>query len=111
MIPKRIIEKAIERGWEPAVDFYMEYPSQWVQADDCSMVFIGQSGKIFGIYEIEKIVLDPSFWQALGKALGWRDSNDRKGGEWLLHAKTFHDFILTGVDTYEFWKDLLPIKK
>lgn len=46
MIPKEAIEKGIEGGWET-------YASYWQTID------------------WQVIALDPSFWQALGKALGW----------------------------------------
>lgn len=56
MIPKRAISKAIEGGWQNG-------PQRRAELD------IGWS-----VYE--KIALDPSFWQALGKALvvAWEHS-------------------------------------
>lgn len=71
-----------------------------------------------------EIVQDSKFWQALGKALGWKDKvvvgikkgePDRKGkvlhfeynGEWLQEALHYHELLLTGGDTEKFWKELL----
>lgn len=71
------------------------------------------------------IGLDPAFWQALGKALGWRHMidfefqhdpsmglprYDHRAGqypEWMYNAHRFYDLILTGGDTEKFWNDLL----
>lgn len=66
----------------------------------------------------DKVILDPLFWQALGKALGWRE---KKTGllfrdlpeqantieSCLPYAHLYFDLILTGGDTEKFWKDLL----
>jgi hypothetical protein len=81
------------------------------------------------------IVLDPLFWQALGKALGWgcncSSGNDYLGPDeqgdpiwgscpacvvdgqyvpvkdWLAHAHAYFDLVLIGGDTEKFWKELL----
>jgi hypothetical protein len=59
----------------------------------------------------QEIALTPSFWQALGKALGWGESELHAGsisegtkpvGWWRLHAGSFFDLILTGGDTTHF---------
>lgn len=75
-----------------------------------------------------EITQDPLFWQALGRALGWREGmylkwyRDRQGGvdesldlEYeesiapdVYHALRYHELNLTGGDTDKFWKDLLP---
>ena len=74
-----------------------------------------RQGKI-NIYSKEKIVIDPSFWQALGKACEWQfetdeclnDEHTHKGvpeepifcpecpnDEWLQNALRFHEINLT----------------
>lgn len=56
----------------------------------------------------EQIALDPLFWQALGKALGWDGwSVQFYGDEWLFHAHQYFDLVLTGGDTEAFWKELI----
>jgi hypothetical protein len=58
-----------------------------------------------------KIALDPSFWQALGKALGWEKANRETRTEiwleWKWNAHRFYDLVLTGGDTEKIWKELL----
>ena len=113
MIPKEAIDKAFEGGW-PKIQKGV-YKAYW-----------------------QTIALDPSFWQSLGKALGWEkkmvvrrgmvignfgwenpDKNIRFYGEemgagmdymnpWVYYAHRFYDLILTGADTESFWKELLP---
>jgi hypothetical protein len=66
-----------------------------------------------------ELMLDPLFWQALGRALGWSETHNR-GKEvigfddreklvdvWLYHALRCHELVLTGGDQEKFWKDLL----
>jgi hypothetical protein len=58
-------------------------------------------------------VLNPLFWQALGKALGWsEETNPAAGnpklwyGDWKQKAHQYLDLLLTGGDTEKFWKEL-----
>lgn len=111
MIPKNAIEKAWEGGWPKGVN-----------------------GN--GLIDYPQIALDPTFWQVLGKSLGWDrkmvvrrgmvignfgwespDKNIRFYGEemgagmdymnpWVYHAHRFYDLILQGKDTAEFWREL-----
>lgn len=64
-----------------------------------------------GFNERNRIVLDPEFWKALGKALGWGKSelweNDINIPHWKLHALRFFELKLTGGDEEKFWSDLL----
>jgi len=78
-----------------------------------------------------RVILDPLFWQALGKALGWGiefadmvccicgthcfrngDRNrthfmERPIYLWQHYAHQYFDLVLTGRDTDKFWKELL----
>lgn len=73
--------------------------------------------------EYKRHYADPLFWQALGKALGWkglvhkedgvecalrgRDPVDFTYEKWQYHAHQYFDLVLTGGDTEKFWKDLI----
>lgn len=63
--------------------------------------------------DISKALLDPLFWQALGKARGWSiRENDRRGqekgiNEWLYHWHRFIDSLAAGEDVDLFFNDLL----
>jgi hypothetical protein len=69
--------------------------------------------KQYGVKEF--IILDPLFWQALGKALGWNETDklahDLHSPDieplWYLFAMEYFDLVLTGGDTEKFWKELL----
>lgn len=102
-IPKEAIEKAVEGGWKYSAS------AGWHSA--------------LGHEEVQcmyLIALDPSFWQALGKALEWgihaayvTDPDDGAMGieqvkEWKLNAFRFYDLILTEQSTEAFWRELLP---
>lgn len=78
------------------------------------------------------MILDPLFWQALGKALGWNDNIENiqrcefckmknchrkilngkpalntEPNNYLNHAHEYFELILTGGDTEKFWQSLL----
>lgn len=114
------IKLAIENG---------EYPSD-VTADYYIFTEIGRS-------ERRLVLLDPLFWQALGKALGWKDEEpafiasgrqktmgpsyedpevwtefiDYKENNnlevWLYHWHRFIDYLAEGKDADSFFKELI----
>ena len=75
---------------------------------------------------IHNIVLDPLFWQALGKALGsdkqfpfeqehqcplCGDTKNTGHEWWLWKSHRYFSLLMTGGDTENFWKDLLANPK
>lgn len=98
-IPKEIIEKAIEEGWQPSyVRQYWNYSTPQTGT---------QQWELFGI------ALDPIFWQCLGKSLGWFKEWTTRVGRLnisIRYAHRFYDLILQGKPTEEFWKQLLANK-
>jgi hypothetical protein len=64
---------------------------------------------------VNGILLDPSFWQALGKARGWRESANGMaahkilgtyGTEWRLQWHLFIDHLADGKDAESFFASL-----
>lgn len=60
------------------------------------------------------LVLDPLFWQALGKALEERFEKSQAPSfvsfdkwDWTYYAHQYFDLIMTEQSTDEFWKSLL----
>lgn len=108
MISKLAIEKAIAGGW----NFKGEQPDE-----------VKQFGEVEIAYAMwESVALDATFWQALGKALGWDEGKRYELGYaefaegglrwmWEFIAHRFYDLILQGSDTTEFWSDLLSDKQ
>lgn len=118
MIPKQAIEKAIEGGWKQKLmrplDFAVLFTDPY-----------SKKSKDHADSRLAQIALDPTFWQCLAKALGWKDydddgenfclktyllSNDEimiKLPQWRFNADCFFDLILTNGDTAAFWSDLL----
>ena len=133
MIPKQAIEKAIEGGWllkqfEHAYTWsfdgrYFELVQEPVSAPTVRLC-------------VSDIALDPTFWQALGKAVPrvgvddqWKTTTCTCGGMdfhvfghdahhldcarpnaprgCLFHAKKFIDLVLTGGNTKKFWEEVL----
>lgn len=77
-------------------------------------------------YKRDTVVLDPLFWQALGKALGWIETGKHfrryehddyeecsqcieygESSQWIHYAHQYFDLALTGGDTEKFWKELI----
>ena len=72
------------------------------------------------IIPVEETFLDPVFWQALGKALGWDQTVltvhevengrptivTRAGQHWLYHWHRFLDFLAEGKTSEEFFATL-----
>lgn len=119
MIPKQAIEKAIEEGWILRGGFKAHriellptaHPSigYWFRDNTTPHEFCER-------VDWEEIALDPIFWQALGKALGWYewplkhrpvDLADLDFKCPLCNAHRFYDLILTEGEPEQFWKELL----
>lgn len=83
MIPDKAYELAKSGGWEG-----------W---------------KLLSVRSWQENALDPEFFQALGKSLGWQGKHDPQTDMLVLqaHFDTFSHLILQGKDTTEFWKELL----
>src|SRR4051812_44229805 len=118
-IPKAAIEKAIEGKWKNAP---FGSKSIVVATADKKAIF-GFGGADDQVIWLSEIALDPSFWQALGKALGWNNpfadtaysywTVERKRDrtvlleEWQTAAHSFYNLMLTGQSTKKYWKDIL----
>ena len=89
MIPKEIIQLAIEKGG---------YISEGKNMSSWKLVCI-------------QTVLDPLFWQALVRALDLQSKYKRRRGDyleaWSYYAHQYFDLILTNSDTAKFWEELL----
>lgn len=60
------------------------------------------------IIEMAVVFLDPTFWQALGKARGWRKDWPTEGSpDWLFHWHRFIDHLAEGKDAESFFESLL----
>lgn len=128
---EQAIKKAIEGGWkEPrtALAYGCDAMEQVWKVEDRDPLFTVED-----IYLIPEVLLDPLFWQALGKAEGWSKRVCRgcgstekpiegdyhlicpkcnRGGEnridnWLYHWHSFIDHLAEGKDIDSFFKDLL----
>ena len=90
-IPRWALELAQANGWTPTKDH------QVAQHVFCQAHY----------------VLDPLFWQALGKGLRWGVGKCALGRNeyieiWEGHAMDCLHLILTGGDTEKFWDNLKP---
>jgi len=98
MTIEQAIKKAIESGYKNKGNYG----------------FVDGTGKLE--YD-DGIFLDPTFWQSLGKALGWGyivvcpvcDESDyektRNVEEWLYHWHKFIDYLAEGKNPQDYFKD------
>lgn len=87
---ENIIRKAIDGGWQPK-----SHPQVSFKKDSTIQAFCMVTSNAF--------VLDPLFWQALGKSCGWNPNATRVEGtaqysrdpEWMSQASRFYRINLT----------------
>jgi hypothetical protein len=91
MIPKEVIEKAMEGGWLERDRPISPMPPDVLQ----SMI------------DWESTALDPKFWEGLGKALGQSGEDPEGRPRVFRRADDFFHLVVSGDDTGRFWKALL----
>lgn len=128
------IKLAIEKGgWQPyklkqkATELMLlrtrsDYFRKRLEINNSTADEVIELEKLWNQYVTDVSVLDPLFWQALGKALGWKK---RLTNKWLIHnleigkneetwrfyAHQYFDLVLTGGNTDKFFKELLTTNK
>ncbi len=109
---KEAIQKAIEGGYKDRHIWGIE---------DGKYILQGDAGERAGHLTEEQILLDPLFWQAVGKAMGWggfdtkylhsqaevEASSQMPPNEWRDHWHRFIDHLAEGKDAESFFKELL----
>lgn len=113
MIPKQGIEKAIEGGWKGDLRYKTQYPEVKEGSGDVLIWYVDTVNHewTFDRLSFQEIALDSTFWQALGKALWWKDDVAmREFEDWRNHAHRFYDLVLTSGDVGKFWEDILSNK-
>lgn len=100
---KEAIQKAIDGGWKP---WWIEegYPYKI----STSFVEVLMKEQIQFVWWAE-FVTDRTFWQALGKALGWSDKDFYENNmvRWFSEWHRFIDHLAEGKDVNEFFTNLL----
>lgn len=62
-------------------------------------------------FALSQVWLDPLFWQALGKSLGWdEDISEGNNPEWQAYWHQFIDHLASGKDAESFFAGLLGNK-
>lgn len=120
MIPKRIIEKAIEGGWEPTGFQYATKIEmlidgvRFVESLKAVRRAKGRRKIVPMSYDIffPEIILDKDFWVALIPEKSKISMPiPLLMSEWYRTAQELINLILTDGDTEKFWDELLGITK
>lgn len=121
------IKKAIKGGW--IAGFKPKLLKQWEMlkggkielpkygSRNETIIYIRSDGMIIGLRSINDALLDPLFWQALGKAEGWEQDFGEtcplcevevyEGTEWEYHWHRFINHLTQGKDIDSFFTNLL----
>lgn len=102
---KEAIEKAIEGGYDVS-GFIPAFPDRKIQPAKLWVLIMSRKSDIF---------LDPLFWQALGKSLGWyecapgfsqKKEHYRECRGWTSEWHTFIDFLAEGKTAEQYFETL-----
>ena len=107
---EQTIKKAIKGGWNMGLvgdDFSLSFTK--VMEGKANYTIKKDDGYTF--YEdvpVSRIFLDPKFWQALGKAMGWGEDTTDESGRYKWHWKwvEFIDHLAEGKDAESYFKQL-----
>jgi hypothetical protein len=110
---EQAIKQAVEKGgWIPT-GIEAHKITGW-ELDDGVLKVMGTYNKIKAVTDyvlVEQILLDPSFWQALGKARGWgiepSGSISQGQAQWLIYWHHFIDHLAAGKDAESFFATLV----
>lgn len=116
IIPDEVVALAVRGGW---FKNYLD-PEKLLP---CTYTFDGEYFVITGENSIlirkclAEIACDGTFFQALGRELGWGEERptdtliheDRFLSEAEYHAHRLYDLLLSGQDTTEYWNNLLKV--
>lgn len=121
MTVEEIIKKSIEGGWEKAMIDGNELSHVSVKYEQIE--FREYEGSLYPILrmDVKSVMFDPSFWQSLGKAMGWvtteymqevgeikypRKSVKVKRQDWLKKWHKFIDHLADGGTIESYFEQL-----
>jgi len=118
MIPKKAIEKAIEGGWAKS-----EFPIEEIKVFG-SVAIVTRRMSAHSTVDtravLSDVALDASFWESLGKALGWPEkevlydidpwdgsTHIHEQPRYIINAHRLIQLAWQGGDINSFWDGLL----
>lgn len=111
---EQAIKKAIEGGWKPNTWGFETIIFDGLSTDKQSAMFSNKKGDdaCWFEYPVERFVLDPTFWQCLGKIEGWGTKmisieGVRQRNTWDKYFHFFIDHLIEGKDVNSFFEQLL----
>ncbi len=106
---QKAIERAIEGGYEPFFSKKMtelKIEKQGISAGDFyADVGVGMPYR----RTVNGILLDPLFWQCLGKSEGWREPK-KSVPIWQVNWHRFIDHLVSGGSIEEYFKSIISKK-
>lgn len=106
---EQAIKQAIKGGYEPFKTLHMEYA---LKSDCYGDEFVVESGSGLPFRrKFSTIQIDPLFWQALGKAEGWKDTEIqlpwKMNLEYMRQWHHFIDSLAQGESPDDFFKNII----
>lgn len=111
---EKAIKTAIEGGWKP------EYADHKIHKAYRRAGSWAKKGNTSSFIDWGHAFLDPLFWQALGKAMGWWDGKkfpkwhpkgEKPKAHWQIHMQSFIDHLIAGKSPDLFFMELLSGNK
>lgn len=95
------IQKAVEGGWKDDLRYKTQYPEVKKGSGDVLIWYVDSVNHewTFDRLSFQQICLDPSFWQCLGKAMGWKE--DTYG----VVSETHPGLLVSRTYRLETWRD------
>ena len=104
---EQAIKKAIEGGWLKNILKNYTYE---VFGTSCIEFFDKETGAKVMIIQIAEMLLDPQFWQCLGKAMGWeevwRENNTPHIKDWKVYWHELIDHLAEGKTIEKYFEEL-----
>lgn len=104
MTIQETITKAIEGGWNAGKEVKIQ--TYYKRLPTVSVGDLGEDGEFL---RTQEYLLDPLFWQSLGKAMGWETQFDEDKGfnhQWQYEWHRFIDHLAEGKDAESFFESL-----
>lgn len=109
MTLKTAIEKVIEVGWEPKPDPHLLSQAMEYLKGGIRFYTSGFKDGTGFILSYEEILLDPLFWQSLGKSMGWEkgiDTYPYKNSAWKEKWHSLIDHLASGGSIEDFFNEI-----
>lgn len=107
MTIKTAINKAIEGGYKKYKDTEFDSIKEVIGSDLINLIKVNLDSTSCSTISLQEMLLDPSFWQALGKSMGWGICINHNKDERIPRALQGCDGCMDADDENYYWHKLI----